>query len=120
MAYSRYPYTDVGTVTISGPVTGTFQPLGLSIAGRMTVVTLNDSTWTPLPAVPLVKRNGISVQNQSATEIKLNYDPLTVGYVGAIVNTSGERFYDIQDSIILYGKCMPGTGPVDILIEELS
>ena len=106
--------TRVRVITI-GDVTTT--PSGLNIAGRMTIVTLNDSTWTALPATQLTERNGMSVQNQSAKQIKLHYDNTTVGYVGTIVNPDGERFYDIR-TIALYGKCQSGT--CDILIEELS
>jgi hypothetical protein len=97
---------------------GTFSQSGLSIAGKITVVTLNDTTWVALPPTPLTDRNGLSIQNQSGKEIKLQYDNTTVGYVGPIVNPSSERFYDIKDTILIYGKCSSGT--CDIIIEELS
>lgn len=104
--------------SISGTVTGEFSPSGLKIAGKITVVTLNATTWTALPPTSLVNRNAISIQNQSSTEVKLAFDPLTVGYLGPKVSANGERFYDIKDTIAIYGKCQAGT--CDVLIEELS
>jgi hypothetical protein len=99
-------------------VSGTFSPSGLKNGGRMTLVTLNTATWTALPALPLSDRNGLSVQNQSGVDIKLNYDNTEPGYVGSRLAPDGERFYDIKDTIIVYGKASAGTPT--ILIEEIS
>lgn len=104
--------------SFSGSVTGTFTPQGLNIAGKMTAVTLNTTTWTALPATPLVNRNAIRIQNQSATEIKTQYDNTTVGYVGIIIAANGSDAYDIKDNIIVYAKSSSGTPTV--MVEELS
>ena len=98
--------------------TGTFTPTGLTTGGLGTLVTLNSSTWTALPATALTDRNAISIQNQSGIEIKINYGSGIVGYVGAIIQAGGERAYDVTDSIILYGKSASGTPT--IYIEELA
>jgi len=103
-----------GTIAVSG----TFSPSGLNIAGKMTLVALNDTSWTALPATPLANRNAISVQNQSAIEIKYNYDNTTVGYVGTKIAPDGERFLEIKDTILIYAKAASGTPT--ILVEELS
>jgi hypothetical protein len=103
-----------GTMAVSG----TFSPTGLNIAGRMLLVTLDSTNWTPLPATPLADRNAISIQNQSLIEIKYNYDNTQVGYVGAKIAPDGERFLEIKDTIIVYAKAASGTPT--ILIEELS
>lgn len=95
-------------------------PGGLRIAGRISVVSVNDTTWTAMPPVPLVNRNAIRIQNQSAIELKLQYDPLTVGYVGLKIPAGCETYYDITEAIPLYVKCITGAGPVDIIVEELS
>jgi len=95
-------------------------PGGLKNGGRITVVTVNDSIWTAAPAVPLSNRNAIRIQNQSAVEIKLQYDPTVVGYVGVWIPPSCETYYDITDNIPIYLKCKTGFGPVDIIVEELS
>lgn len=109
-------YVDIpGT---SANVTGEFSPSGLKNGGKMTVVTLTDSEWTPLPPTALTKRNTISVQNQSAGDMKIQFDNTTVGFVGTLLSPNAERFYDITDSIIIYGKSRSGN--IDILIEELS
>lgn len=99
---------------------GSFSLSGLSIAGRYTEVTLDDTTWTALPAIPLTARNAISVQNESLFSIRINYDPLTVGWKGSLVTPGNERYYDARDTIVLYGKAAPGSGTITIGIEELS
>lgn len=103
-----------GTIAVSG----TFTPTGLTVGGLMTIVTLDSTSWTALPATPLANRNAISIQNQSSIEIKYNYDNTTVGYVGAKIAADGERFLEITDSIIVYAKAASGTP--SILVEELS
>lgn len=99
-------------------VTGSLQTSGLETAGRITIVALNAVTWTALPATALTGRNAICLQNHSGIQVKLNYDPGIVGYVGIIVNDGGERYYDITDSIPIYAKSQSGTPSV--IVEELS
>lgn len=100
---------DPGTVTY---------PSGLRLEGRITRVTLNTLTWTALPPAALVDRNTISIQNVSASEIRLQYDNTTVGYEGVTVASGSERFYNITDAIPIYAKAQVGTP--EILIEELA
>lgn len=101
-------------------VAGNFSstPSGLNIAGRITEVTLNDTTWTALPLAPLTMRNAMRVQNPTSIEIKINYDPLVVGYVGIVVGPSGENYWDITDAIMVYAKSSSGNPVVNI--EEIS
>lgn len=101
-------------------ITGTLKVSGLNIAGRVSIISINDTSWTPLPAVALDQRNAIGIQNSSGVEIKLNYDPATVGYVGVKMGIEAERYYDITDAIIIYAKATPGSGTVSVTIEELS
>jgi hypothetical protein len=101
-------------------ITGTLKVSGLNIAGRATSVSIDDATWTPLPATPLDARNAIGIQNVSGVEIKLNYDPATVGYVGVKMGIEAERYYDITDDIIIYARATPGSGAVTVMVEELS
>lgn len=98
----------------------TFYPSGLTVAGKVTEVAIDDTNWQALPAIPLTNRNAMSIQNVSAVEIKLGYDPLESGYVGVRVPVSGERMYDITDGIPIYAKAAPGSGTVTIVVEELS
>jgi hypothetical protein len=114
MKITILPKTDVSGSNISG----SFTQSGLFNGGRVTVVSLNDTTWTELPAPPLANRNAISIQNTSGGNIKLNYDPLIAGFVGVLVTSGGERMYVITDSIPVYAKCELGTA--SIVVEELS
>lgn len=112
--------------TIQGPavrVTGTnfsgnFTPGGLQTEGRYTDIVLDSILWTVLPATALTARNHISIQNLSGIEIKINFDPTTVGYVGYTVPDGITRHYDITDDIFIYAKAASGTPTIGI--EELA
>lgn len=105
-------------VELEGSSTISAIPSGLTIAGRITIVSINNLTWTALPATALANRNAICILNTSAVEIKLQYDNTTIGYVGVPLAVTNQRFYDITDDIIIYAKSSAGT--VDITVEELS
>lgn len=97
-----------------------FVPSGLKNAGRHTEVTVNDSSWTALPATPLTDRNAIAIQNNNKFNIKINYSNSVTGYVGMTIRgNGGERQYDIKDTIVIYAKAESGkSGTIDV--EELS
>lgn len=97
-------------------VTASFS--GLRIAGRITEVELNDTTWTALPPTPLSKRNALSIQNISGVNIKINYNNTEVGYFGVQIASGLERFYDLTDEIQIYAKSQIGSPR--IIVEELS
>lgn len=106
-------------VRVSGSnFSGSFTTSGLKTAGKMTEVTLNSSTWTALPPTALTARNAIGIQNYSGIEIKINYSSSVVGYVGIVIPDKSDRFYDITDAIIVYGKSVSGTPTINV--EELS
>lgn len=96
---------------------GEITPQGLRGGGRITEVTLNSNTWTPLPPIPLTSRNALAVQNQSAVDIKTNFGNPS-GFVGMLLQPGTERAYDITDQIILFAKCQSGTAI--IAVEELA
>lgn len=105
-------------VVVTGDLEST--PGGLRNGGRVTIVDLSSGSWTPLPPVPLTNRNAICIQNQSSTEVKLNYAGATgsLSYVGIVIPSDGERFYDITDKIQLFA--MPASGTVQVTVEEIS
>jgi len=108
------PFNIVG----GNSVKGTFTPSGLTIGGRVSIVTIDATSWTPLPIVPLTNRNAMSIENDSGVEIKIQYNPLIVGYVGKRIPIGFERQYDITDAIILYAKSSAGI--VTVTIEEIA
>jgi len=116
--WDKFTENSNGDTAVRGVVEGNFSFSGLRIGGRISEVTLNDATWVALPAIPLTDRNAISVQNTSNVEIKIQYDNLVVGYSGVAIGISGERFYDLTDQIIIYGKSSSGSAV--ITIEELA
>jgi len=87
-------------------------------AGKITVFTIDSSTWSALPATALTGRKAVAIQNQSAIEIKIQYDNGVGGYVGMSVPAGGERFYNITENIIIYAKAASGTP--SLAVEELS
>lgn len=104
--------------SIAGEVTGTFTPSGLNTAGKVSIVSIDNTTWTPLPAAPLANRNAMSIINRSGQNIVINYDNTTVGYVGVPIDNQSERFYDITENIIIYAKSQ--TSACSVIVEELA
>jgi len=103
-----------------GQVTTTPGGGGVSSGLTTNVSTVNDASWVALPAVALAGRAGFSIQNQSGFEIKLNFSNAGA-YVGVIVAVNGERFYDLNDSGIIYARSVGGSGTVsNIIVEELA
>lgn len=99
-------------------VSGEMIPAGLTTAGLLTPVALDAISWTALPPLALIDRNAISIQNVSGVEIKINYDNAEPGYVGTVIDSGSERFYNITDAIQIYAKASAGTPT--IMIEEIS
>lgn len=99
-----------------GSVTAT--PGGLLNGGLHTVVELVDFEWRPIPPTALPDRNAMRIQNFSGGEMKTNYSSSIVGYVGMRVVNQGEAFWDIKDSVVLYGRSQNGT--INIDVEEIS
>lgn len=97
---------------------GSFSLTGLTVGGLVTVVTINNSTWTALPATALANRNQINIQNESGQNIKLNYDNSVSGFVGILVKNETERQYAIRDTIVIYAKSESSS--CNITVEELA
>jgi hypothetical protein len=95
-------------------------PGALTKSGKITEVLINDSSWTQLPAIPLANRRSLSIQNDSGFEIKVNFDASTIGYIGAKIRNTNERFYSISSNMPIYAKSRPGSGSIAIIVEELS
>ncbi len=118
MERAKFKDDENGDVAVNILGSGTFRPSGLNNGGKITVVTINNTTWTALPVTALADRNALSIQNDSTQNIKINYDNGVSGYVGITIFPNGERFYDITDDIIIYAKSE--TSSCEINVEELS
>lgn len=120
--FGKFELNDDGKVTVrtttSGTLTGEIRPTGLNNGGRVTVVEIVSFEWRAIPAVPLADRNAIGIQNASAQDIKVNFDPSVVAFEGMTIGPESERTYDITDQIIVYARC--STGTVNINVEEIS
>lgn len=108
--------TDETCVRVCGDLDTT--PSGLGVAGLITEVTLDSSTWTALPSTAQSGRNTLGLQNTSGTQIKLNFDNSVVGYTGWIVPDGGEFFIDVTNNIAIYAKSQAGTPTITVM--ELS
>ena len=118
MEARKFLYTSDGEIAVRITGTGAFKQSGLNVAGKISEVVLNSTTWVALPATPLVDRNAITIQNISGVDIKLNFDNSTPGYTGILLANGNERFYDITETIVIYAKAASGTPT--IIVEELS
>lgn len=103
-------------VAVDGSFSATFS--GLSVGGQVTEVTIDNTSWTALPATALLNRNAIAIQNRTGQEIKINYDNSEPGYVGIVIDDKSERFYDITDDILIYAKSK--TSSCVVFVEELA
>lgn len=104
---------------VEGAVEGSVSFQGLSTEGRVTLVSLNAATWTPLPATALNNRNSIAIQNQTGngTAVLINYSP-TAPAEGIRIEDGGFRSMAIREAIPIYGRMASGTGVV--AVEELA
>jgi len=116
--FEKFGLDAKGNVIVRTSGEGTFSLTGLNNGGLVTEITLNPTTWTPLPTTALANRNAMSIQNRSGLEIKINYNNTVVGYVGIAMSDGDERSYDITDAIVIYAKSISGTPT--ITVEELS
>ena len=123
--YAKFVECDGNTaVRIAGcNLSGTFTPRGLSVDHKNTMMEVS-TIATPLPSVPLVERNSLSIRNLSATEI------LYIGKSDVVADenigtTAGWQIgpnetynVDITDSIIIYGRVASGT--IKVQVKELA
>lgn len=100
-----------------GDINGTVKTSGLETEGKITEIPVTDS-WVALPSTALVDRNAMTIQNQGGSDVKLGYLGAG-GYVGVLVASLSERFYNITDGITIYARCDTGESTT-LVIEELS
>jgi len=117
---AKFTTWDTGETAVrtTGTITGEIVPAGIQIAGKITIVSIDQSSWTALPATPLADRKGLQIQNQSDEEIKYNYDNGVSGYEGMIIPSGGSAYIDIANDIVIYAKS--ASSSVDIAVEEIS
>lgn len=101
-----------------GSVTATFS--GLAIAGKVTKVTVDETQWYAFPPTALANRNALVIQNNSGADLLLNYSNSSPANEGITVPNGYERQYDITPTIVLYLRRKSGSGPIDVMCEELS
>jgi hypothetical protein len=102
-----------------GSVTSTPGGGGVSSGVTTEVTTVNDAGWVAVPPTATAGRAGFSIQNQSGVQIKINFGT-PAGYVGVILENGGERFYDANDTAVIYARSVGGSGTISgIIIEEL-
>lgn len=97
------------------PVTG---PSGPANNAKTTEVIINNTGWTPLPAIPVAGRKSVSVQNFTGGEVKLSFQQ-PVGYVGTALPNGSERFYSIDETLTLYARSEL-LASATIVIEEMG
>lgn len=115
-------FTDSGELKISGVINA--DVVNAANDGKITIVAINATSWTPLPATPRTGRVSISIQNRSGFEIALNYET-PAGFVGKIYDDGEEPVRDIDSTLPIYAKASPditaaGLTTIDVIVEELA
>ncbi len=102
-------------------VSGDFVPQGLTIGGKITMMTIDSNQWYLAPATAFQNRNNIVIQNLSVSGGVLlwNYDNISSATSGFQVPQGGSRSLAIQGSIPVYVRMLSG-GSTLICIEELA
>ena len=93
-------------------------PSGLSSFAKITSVLINSDEWTKLPIDQSINRHAINIQNNSNTEIRLQYDPSANYENGIVMPKNTERYYQITNDIIIYARS--SSGNVTLTVEELG
>lgn len=111
--------TALDVALTSGTVSTTPGGGGVSSGVTTEVTTVNDAGWVAIPATAAAGRAGFSIQNQSGFQIKINFGT-PAGYVGVIIENGGERFYDANDTAVLFARSIAGSGTISgVIVEEL-
>lgn len=88
-------------------------------SGKISVVSLTNDDWTPVPAVPMPGRKAMGVQNTTGDNVLIQYDPNADADVGILLSNGNERYYSYTDDCVVYMRLKTAaTG--DIVIEELA
>jgi len=88
-------------------------------SGRVSIVSVPDSSWVALPTASLSGRVSLAVQNQSGVDLEVKYVNTGSFGTGMLIATGSERGYDLPEGVILYGR-VASSGPKDIRVEELA
>ena len=89
-------------------------PSGLRTAVKITTMDITDAAADPLPAIPLVDRNSLSIHNKSATvtvyigNINVTADTVDGTTSGWELAPNSFLNFDITDDVILYARTPTG------------
>jgi hypothetical protein len=114
---AKFELDENGYVRIRTSATGSFTFNGLKLGGKVTITSINSTTWTKIVASPLTSCNQINIQNESGQLVKLNYIQ-PVAFEGVYLKDGMERQYSIQGNIVIYARCESGTA--SIVVEEIA
>lgn len=87
--------------------------------GRVSIVSVPDDAWVPLPAVALAGRIALGIQNESGRDLEVKYVNTGVFGTGMLVESGDRIDYDLPEGVVLFGR-LSANGPRDIRVEELA
>lgn len=87
--------------------------------GRVSIVSVPDNAWVPLPATALPGRVALAIINNSGRQMEIKYTNAGAYGTGVPIEDTDERDYDMPEGIIVYGR-MSANGPRNIIVEELA
>lgn len=100
-------------------ITGTFETTSPIGSGKTSVVTLNNTGWTPIPAVSIPDRQGLGMQNLSGAPMLVNWSNTAPAGDGIFVANGAERYYSARSSAVIYGRLI-GLASGTVTVEELA
>lgn len=87
--------------------------------GLVSIVSVPDDSWVPLPTTALSGRVSLAIQNLSGVDLEVKYENAGGFGTGMLVATGSERAYELPEGLVLYGR-VASSGPKNIRIEELA
>lgn len=88
-------------------------------SGRVSIVSVPDNAWVPLPATALPGRVALAIINDSGRDLEVKYTNTGAFGTGVPILNGDERDYDLPEGVVLFGRLSAG-GPRDIIVEELA
>ena len=88
-------------------------------SGRVSIVSVPDNAWVPLPATALPGRVALGIQNESGRNLEVKYVNTGAFGTGMLVESGDRIDYDLPEGVVLFGR-LSANGPRDIRVEELA
>ena len=114
--FDKFTENEAGEICVR--TCGTSVPQGLSAAGKVTIVPVDDTAWVKVVINALSNRRGWAVQNRNGTGLSENPNPILVnfapfaptgGATGWVLDPGEAQFIDANDVVDVYVRAASGS-----------